>query len=309
MSDRAQFYLAEQHAAFTSLPGPSAQDIEELVDTAVAFTHDVTTQELDEKFIDAVMTCNSLIGEQAVREVKNISSHVDHLQILKVFIRNTRFRISHISALVSLAIEGKEHAYLRDLSAFMTDQSLLDYPDAYQPIIEVLALILPYLPSQFTTPLEFDLSLTFKLFLRNDPGRDTWRQYSDTLIYYLDRGAFKAGSDKEPLRSFLKLCIHPSRTPGMWQSWDRSQETSEATRERAAELLAKLDALDALDAGASISSSTLNTEVEDQSRPFTLWIWQSFTQLLRDTWIWQRKAQTSIGVGDIEMGPGSQGET
>lgn len=168
---------------------------------------------------------------------------VGRLPILEALVRNPRLRISYISSLIPLTMEGNDKTYLQDLSHAITDPSLLDHPEAYQPIIKFLALILQDLPSDFTVPREFDLSQTFSLFMRNDPDRKTWRQFSDTLIQYLDHGALEALSDKSSVRPFLDLCVVPSLE--MEFDWDREQRTSNSTSKRAAKLRKKLDELDA----------------------------------------------------------------
>ncbi|KZS86792.1 hypothetical protein SISNIDRAFT_541213 [Sistotremastrum niveocremeum HHB9708] len=245
VSDRAQFYLSKHHEAFTPLPGPSDQELEDLVDALVAYKKNPSAQDLEDHFVDAAMGCDCLIREQNRNEVQDILSRVGHLPILEAFVRDPRLHLKHISSLVPLTIKGREHTYLRDLSPAITNPSLLDHSDAYQRIIEFLALVLQHLPSDFTVPQEFDLSQVLSLFMRHNPDYRTWRKFSDALMQYLDHGALEALvlSDKNSVRPFLDLCVMPSLEMEFY--WDQNQQTSESTSKRAAELLKKLDELDA----------------------------------------------------------------
>lgn len=119
--------------------------------------------------------------------------------------------------------------------------------DGDLPIIAFLASLIPSLPSEYIVPPEFDLSQTLKLFMANGPTPRNWRKNSDTLMYYLHRGAFEALSNQKLVRRFLKLCRKPS---DWWMNdWSQDQRTSTLTRERAIELKKKLHALNA---GASL---------------------------------------------------------
>ncbi|KZT36053.1 hypothetical protein SISSUDRAFT_94772 [Sistotremastrum suecicum HHB10207 ss-3] len=304
VSDRARFYLSEHHEAFTPLPGPSDQDLEDLVDALVSYKKNTSSQELQGNFIDAVMGCDCLLREQKKDEVTDILLRVGHLPILEAFIRNPRLRLKHISALVLLIIEGGEYTYLRYLSPAITDPSLLDLPGAYNPILEFLALLLRHLPSAFTVPREFDLSQTFSLFMRNRPDKDTWRKFSDALIQYLDHGALGALSDQIYVRRFLKLCVNPYDPEFLF--WEPNERTSESTRQRAAELMKKLDAAQQSSGGDRAAGDVnppepINTDIAEPRRSLVIRVWHTFASRLKDPVPWKRNKKKHDDVGDVEM--------
>ncbi|KZT32270.1 hypothetical protein SISSUDRAFT_1133257 [Sistotremastrum suecicum HHB10207 ss-3] len=305
VSDRARFYLSEHHEAFTPLPGPSDQELEDLVNALVAYKESMSSQHLQESFVDAALGCDCLIREQKKNEVQGILLRVGYLPILEAFIRDPRLRLKHISSLVLLTKEEEEHTYLRDLSPAITDPSLSDHPDACQRIIELLAFLLQHLPSDFTVPREFDLSQTFSLFMRTWPDRDTWRKFSDTLIQYLDHGALEALSDNSSVQPFLDLCVQPSLE--MMLDWDREQRTSNSTSKRAAELRKKLHELDAaqsspegtrLDDGANPPESM--NEIREPHRTVMPRVWQAFVSGLGGLVRLQRNERKARG-GDLEL--------
>ncbi|KZS92085.1 hypothetical protein SISNIDRAFT_467308 [Sistotremastrum niveocremeum HHB9708] len=281
---RAQLYLDENHAIFTSLPGPSDQDLQDLVDAFVAYKKNTSAQDLEDNFVDAAMGCDCLIREQKRDEVQGILLRVGPLPIVEILIRDPRLRLKHISSLILLIVEGGEHTYLRDLSAAITDPSLLDDPDAYQPIIEFLALILPYLPSDFTVPQEFDLSQTFSLFMRNDPDR--------TL------------SDQSYVRRFLETCVRPHYPEFLF--WEPNERTSESTRQRAAELMKKLDAAQQSSGGDRAADRTkppepIRTDIAEPRRSLVTRVWHALASRVTDSLPWKRKEKKQGDVGDMEM--------
>ncbi|KZT32272.1 hypothetical protein SISSUDRAFT_1067069 [Sistotremastrum suecicum HHB10207 ss-3] len=304
VSDRARFYLSEHHEAFTPLPGPSDQDLEDLFQAVVTYKENMPSQDLQALWIDALMECDSLIQEHKGSGIKDILSHVGHLPILNVLICNSAIRLSNFSSLLLLAMQGQEHVALRDLSPLINDLSLLDHPHAYRPIIEFLALILQNLPSDFTLPAQFDLSLVFRLFMRNDPDRDTWRKFSNTLMQYLDHDALGALSDQIYVRRFLELCVSP-HGHGFF-SWKPNERTSESTRQRAAELMKKLDAAQRPSgadraAGDVNPPEPINTDIAEARRPFAIRVWHAFASRLTEPWPRRRDEKKGGQVSDIEM--------
>lgn len=227
-----------------ALPGLSDSDCSALTAALEAFTNGNESDAIEDGFLDAVKECNSLVQDGKGDDVKNILSHVDLHALLGILIQNMHIRWQHISSLVLLITQGKELESLNALTPIIVNVPLLDRSDSDLPVIEFLASIIPSHPSDFVVYDKFDLSRTLTLLMRRGPDQRTWRKYSDTLIYYLDHGAFDTLSDSDAVRKFLGYyCLEGSYEMRRW--WDPDERTNESTRVRAKHFMQKLDARNA----------------------------------------------------------------
>ncbi|KZT31689.1 hypothetical protein SISSUDRAFT_1067556, partial [Sistotremastrum suecicum HHB10207 ss-3] len=319
--DRAKFYL-EQHGALVALPPPSPQDLQILVDALQCYHNNPTSKTLEECFVDGVKELDSLCRESKQADVKVVLSHVDRNSLLELILQNLHFSGQHISTLIPLVIEGNELEHIHAASALLANIPPVAPSDGDLPILAFLASLIPFLPSDYVVPPEFDLSQTLTLFTDSPPDRQTWRKNSETLMHYLHRGAFDALSDPDSVRDFLEICADPD---SWWfRHWSKSEKTSESTRERAIELKKKLPALAwALDAaqrlsGASSSSTSpviddprnpLDSGEEVQPRLPTPRTWDAFARRLGYIWRKMWRARTVAAAGDVEMALRDQSET
>lgn len=201
----------------------------------------MASENLEKSFVDAVIECDYLSREGCQAEIKLLLSLVDGVSLLGLLLRNPHFFGRQIPALVALIVEGNALAHIHTAPALLANIPPVAPTDGDLPILAFLASLIPFLPSDYVVPSEFDLSQTLTLFTRNNPDRRTWREYSDTLMLYLHRGAFDALSDPDSVRKLIEVCTDEFLWPIIMRNWNEDQQTSESTRERAIELQKKLE--------------------------------------------------------------------
>lgn len=201
----------------------------------------MASEDLEKNFVDAVIECDYLAREGSQLEMKALLSQVDRVSLLDLAIRNPHISGRQISALIPLIIEGNEQEHIRAAPELITNISPMEQSGGDLPILAFLASLIPFLAPDYIVPPQFDLSHTLTLFMEDDPKEQNWRINSDTLMHYLNRGAFDTLSDQESVRKFLNICTHRYH----WRIQDRSQDqqTSILTHERAIELEKKLPSL------------------------------------------------------------------
>lgn len=222
---------------------PSPRQLQHLVNVLGSYQENITPEYLEEFFIEVVKECVALCqaGEEA--EIKDVLSDVDRDSLLDLILRNPKFSGQHISALMSLIIEGNEPDYICAAPFLITCISPMERSDGDLPVLAFLTALIPSLHPDYIVPRGFDLRQTLTLFMDHEPDPQTWRRYSDTLIQYFKRGALQTLSNKDSAREFLDFCTDPSQK--MQDEWAEDQQTSTFTRERAIQLKKKLEELDA----------------------------------------------------------------
>ncbi|KZS92084.1 hypothetical protein SISNIDRAFT_512999 [Sistotremastrum niveocremeum HHB9708] len=292
--DRARIYLG--HEALVALPPPSPEELQHLIDALQSYQDNMSSEDLEENFVDAVKECDSLCRDGKQTEIKGLLSHVDRVSLLRLILQNSRFSGRHILGLMPLIMEGNELQHIHAAPALLANIPSWARSDGDLPILAFLASLIQFLPAHYIVPPEFDLSQTLKLFMANDPVSQTWRKHSDTLIHYLHRGAFDTLSDQGSVRPFLNMCISPLR----WMTyWNEDQKTSTLTRERAIQLKKKPEELDAARAAALLAADSRSPEKEDKPPSLALRVWDAVTQRLGDSWRWKRKGRTTASrAGD-----------
>lgn len=209
---------------------------------------DRTPTEKETDFVRAIKGCRSLITEARHDHVKDIVSHVNRSTLLEILIQNPRIRAKHITGLIPLITDGNELDYLHALAPTIAMPLSIHYGDDHNdqydlpPVIEILAQFIPSIPSDNAVFKELDLFQTMALFVQNSFYQSTTRKYCNTLIYYLDRGAFDTLSDMDSAREFFaKIC---NRNWRIWDLWEDEEEEWKLIVERAKVYLAQIDARD-----------------------------------------------------------------
>ncbi|KZT31278.1 hypothetical protein SISSUDRAFT_1067898 [Sistotremastrum suecicum HHB10207 ss-3] len=282
--DRARFYLG--HEAFVALPPPSPEELQNLVDALQSYQDNMASEDLEKSFVDAVKECVHLCREGMQADIKLVLSHVDRVSLLSLILRNPHFSRRHISTLIPSIVDGNEPEHIHAAPTLLANIPPEAQSDGHLPILALLALLIPFLPTDYVVPSDFDLSLTLRLLMYDDPERRTWRKHSDTLMHYLHRGAFDTLSDQDSVREFLDICAHPF----YWRmgGWAQNQRTSQLTHERAVELEKKLETLDKARAAALLAADdpTDPRSPEEEERPpsLALRVWDAQLQL--GMWRW-----------------------
>ncbi|KZS92054.1 hypothetical protein SISNIDRAFT_486986 [Sistotremastrum niveocremeum HHB9708] len=305
--DRAKFYL-ERHGALVALPPASPRDLQDLVDAIQLYQDNLTSEDLEGSFVDAVKECDSLCREGRQAEIKILLSHLDLASLPLLVLRCPGFSGRHISALINLIIQENGPEHVRTAPDVLANIPPMARSHGDLPVLSFLASLIPFLHPEYIVPPDFDLSQTLTRLMRSDPHEQTWRKHSDTLMLYLHRGAFDTLSDRASVGTFLDTCAE-SDTWAM-RHWRQDQRTSAPTRERAIQLKEKLESLHADPCPAVDVPHALSTpREENKPRPMALQIWHAVTRRLKGIWRSGRKGGRLVAAGDVEMALKDQTET
>ncbi|KZT38823.1 hypothetical protein SISSUDRAFT_710759 [Sistotremastrum suecicum HHB10207 ss-3] len=236
---RAIYYLQQYQAQFIEIPPLSKEELSVLNDALMTYVRRPSYQrkETEDLMLNALQECNSLIREGRTDSATQILGEADFLHILPILIQTLVLPSRQFLNVALFAMRERKLEYLQDLS--MITWFPLSAPDNPEvPMFELLADLVPQLPSDFNVPGEVDLTPALSLLTRDLPDSRTWRRYSDALIFYLDHGAFDVLPNPESARNFLELCDRGYS--GMMVAWNKRDRTSQITAELARFYLEKL---------------------------------------------------------------------
>ncbi|KZT32758.1 hypothetical protein SISSUDRAFT_1037523 [Sistotremastrum suecicum HHB10207 ss-3] len=286
------------------LPGPHDEELNfmsrAIVHGIAVYKDNKRAATLEEDFLNALAGCVCLLSEGRHDCVKSILKDADHFTLL-VILADHRMRSKNIYELVPVIADGNAVECLRKLTPNIIDRSLylqlvdlgLDFP----PVIEILARLVPLLPSTYIVPREFDLScLISPLQGRGYSGRfqppySPWMfgEYFATTIYYLDHGAFDRLADKGSSRSFFDQILRfDEHDPDLWED---EEENWQFTVKRAKYYLEVLDALRAAAAPSQPGPEEVITELPTSdnwrglARQRLRLIWHGFRGGMGSFWI------------------------
>ncbi|KZT34991.1 hypothetical protein SISSUDRAFT_1064843 [Sistotremastrum suecicum HHB10207 ss-3] len=170
--------------------------------------------EADEKQRDYVLT--------------KILSEVRRSDVVSLLIHESHLPWNRVGDLVKYVTKDHELEILTAVSDFHP----FKIPNHTMSIfLDFLGHLVTSLPSDFTVH-SLNLSRVIYRLVRHERKRHTWRKHTDTIIAYLDHGAFD-NIDRVYLGAvvrFLNLCISESQKMKKWKDEER---TSEPTRQRA----------------------------------------------------------------------------
>ncbi|KZS88893.1 hypothetical protein SISNIDRAFT_528660 [Sistotremastrum niveocremeum HHB9708] len=172
-----------------------------LADILCTFDSDQELGDRYDIFRSAVYACGRLLWDERTDDVTAILSHVHRASVLRSLIRNPHTRWFEIRNLVTFITKGREVETLDEMSDFFSNLPEMSVTsDDNDPLLvcEFLEDIIRTSTSDFATPHSLDLSPVLDLVDQNS----LFKRYSETLIYYLDRGGLHHLSD---LHSALRL--------------------------------------------------------------------------------------------------------
>ncbi|KZS91620.1 hypothetical protein SISNIDRAFT_467553 [Sistotremastrum niveocremeum HHB9708] len=205
--------------------------------------------------------------------------------------RNSHLEWSRIADLISMLTKDHEVELLTEISM----SALLDFGWPYNPlenhsvvylVLDFLAHIIPSLPPTFhvpdsdaknwfepgsgilaepnQVPDDFELSDVLETFVRNKRLPQNWRKHSDTIIFYLDHGAFDRLEDFDDVLKFCNLCTTDSQR---MKRWSGARRTSSNTRLRAEFYLKEIETRAARDRDLLGPTAGLPADEDDSSPP------------------------------------------
>ncbi|KZS89490.1 hypothetical protein SISNIDRAFT_226475 [Sistotremastrum niveocremeum HHB9708] len=160
-------------------------------------------------FESALRQCDALIRSGRSNDVAKIIA-INWPSILKSLIRSP-FEVSETEHLFPFIARGRERMVLQEISNLISELPPSNSIGIH--IFEFLELLSPLLPNELVLPSNFNLSRVLFMLLRDEKvtNVDAWRHYSETLIFYLDRGAFHQLSDIGPAYPVLVRCRSDSQ--------------------------------------------------------------------------------------------------
>ncbi|KZT38518.1 hypothetical protein SISSUDRAFT_735667 [Sistotremastrum suecicum HHB10207 ss-3] len=163
-----------------------------------------------------------------------------------LLIQSSNMKWSRLESLVSLVVRGRETELLNDMSDFIGNPSAVRDHACYLRVLDFFAQLIPLLPLNFTVSHSFDMFHILDLFDQYGPYRQTWRKHSDTIMFYLNHGAFERldwqGVHVSMPLKFFKYCANEPERMAQWPEYERA---SEETRIDAQRYLDRLNARDA----------------------------------------------------------------
>ncbi|KZS89479.1 hypothetical protein SISNIDRAFT_225864 [Sistotremastrum niveocremeum HHB9708] len=155
-------------------------------------------------FGSAIGGCISLLQAGKENDVREIISDC-HSSIIKSFMRSAReWRIVDEDVLRSFILQGCAPAILTDISEFLSDPFLV----AHSPNYDIVAVLVPLLPPDFTLTSHLDLSYVLAAVCRMGQLLwSNWEDFTDATLFLLDHGAFDMLSDISSAYTFLKQSL------------------------------------------------------------------------------------------------------
>ncbi|KZT34449.1 hypothetical protein SISSUDRAFT_1065320 [Sistotremastrum suecicum HHB10207 ss-3] len=184
-----------------------------------------------------------LDDEQRTAVVTRILAKARRSDFVNLLIKKSHLTWIRIQDLVLSTAKDHELEILTALSDF--DPS--DFPaHTVSVFLDFISRLVPSLPPGFTVPPSFDLSFVIYQCVHRKRNRKTWRKHTDTIVAYLDRGAFDRIRPRylDDAAHLFNLCITGSQNMKEWKDEER---TSEHTRQRAMFYREKLKARAAQD--------------------------------------------------------------
>ncbi|KZT41535.1 hypothetical protein SISSUDRAFT_1059268 [Sistotremastrum suecicum HHB10207 ss-3] len=169
-------------------------------------------------------------------------------------------------------------------------------------VLDFLAHIIPSLPPTFHVPDDFELSDVLETFVRNKRLPQNWRKHSDTIIFYLDHGAFNRLEDFDDVLKFCNLCTTDSQR---MKRWSGARRTCSNTRLRAEFYLKEIETRAARDRDLLGPTAGLPADEDDSSPPH---VGQQrhriLSRIMRVIWPWSSddRPEPPPVERDVELG-------
>ncbi|KZS93753.1 hypothetical protein SISNIDRAFT_454175 [Sistotremastrum niveocremeum HHB9708] len=238
-SDEVVAFYENHDCCFIPLPPPSGDECDNLARNICALIAPPKVNIFVVKaFKRPILELLNLDNDQTNTVVTQILSEVPRSDFVDLLIWKSHLPWALIQDLVLSTARDHEVEILTD----MPNAALLNSPNqAMSVFLDFLGGLVPSLPFDFDVPRSFDLSQVIYHLSRYQRKRQTWRKHADTIIAYLDRGAFEQISRNYLVdaANFFQLCMSESQK---MKEWEDEERTSEYTRDRAISYREKLKA-------------------------------------------------------------------
>ncbi|KZT33160.1 hypothetical protein SISSUDRAFT_1066350 [Sistotremastrum suecicum HHB10207 ss-3] len=236
-------FYDNHHYCFIPLPQLCSDECDDLAHNICA----LNTMPVDESplkvFKRPISELLDLDDEQRKAVVTRILSKMQRSDFVTLLIKKSHLPWNRVQDLVLSTAKDHEFEILTALSDFGPS----DIPSHTMSVfLDFISRLVPSLPPDFTVPPSFDLSYVIYHIAWHKRKRQTWRKHSDTILAYLDHGAFDQirSNYLDDAARLFNLCITGSQK---MKEWDVDERTSEHTRQRAMFYREKLKARAAQD--------------------------------------------------------------
>ncbi|KZT34451.1 hypothetical protein SISSUDRAFT_1065322 [Sistotremastrum suecicum HHB10207 ss-3] len=256
-------FYHEYIPCFIPLPPLSSDECNELVHNICAVAT-MPTDDLPIKFFKRpILELLDLDEQQWNAVVTRILSKAQRSDFVTLLIKKSHLPWNRVQDLVMSAT--KNHAF-EILNAMSDSRAFDDLGNHVAVILNFLGCLIPSLPSEVCVPSSLDLTSVVVNITHRKRDRQAWRKHSDTIIFYLDHGAFDQIRSYylDDAANFFNLCTAESQT---MKEWDVNERTSEHTRHRAMFYREKLKARAAEDPYVALRLRPHFLEGFDQPTP------------------------------------------
>ncbi|KZT33678.1 hypothetical protein SISSUDRAFT_1053918 [Sistotremastrum suecicum HHB10207 ss-3] len=235
----SRFY-EQYHPRFIPLPSLSDKESDDLILTLISlFKDDYHILTLD-AFKGPFWELLDLDDDRRSRVTAAILQEVPLVLFIFVLMRTSRWDWDRVQSLIASSVQDRELELLAGLPKLIYDHRFMHDHATCIIVLDLLTHLMPNLPSTFSVPPGFDLSELMEGLIRCPPNRKQWRSQSDTIMFYLDRGAFESLANLDYAKHFFEACSQDTRK---MEYWDDEAQTSARTRERAEFYLKMIDSM------------------------------------------------------------------
>ncbi|KZS88894.1 hypothetical protein SISNIDRAFT_528661 [Sistotremastrum niveocremeum HHB9708] len=248
-SDEVVSFYENYHYCFIPLPPLSSNECDDLAHNICALMT-IPTDDLPNKiFKRPILDLSDLDDQQKQAVVTSILSKIRVPDFVTLLIKESYLPWNRVQDLVMSA--AKDHA-LGILSAMSDSRAFDDLGNHMAAMLNFLGCLIPSLPSDVCVPSSFDLSSVVLNITRRKRDRQAWRKHSETIIFYLDHGAFDQirSNYLDDAAHLFNICTVDSQKMKKWKDEER---TSEHTRQRAMFYREKLKARAAQDPDSALA--------------------------------------------------------
>ncbi|KZT34450.1 hypothetical protein SISSUDRAFT_1065321 [Sistotremastrum suecicum HHB10207 ss-3] len=249
-ADEVVTFYENYHYCFISLPPLSSNECDDLAHNICALMTIPTDDLPNKNFKRPILELSDLDDQQKQAVVTSILSKAQRSDFVTLLIKKSHLPWNRVQDLVLSA--AKDHE-LEILSAMSDSRAFDDLGNHVAAMLNFLGCLIPSLPSDVCVPSSFDLSSVVLNITRRKRDRQAWRKHSDTIIFYLDHGAFDQirSNYLDDAAHLFNICTVDSQKMKKWKDEER---TSEHTRQRAMFYREKLKARAAQDPDSALAA-------------------------------------------------------
>ncbi|KZT32326.1 hypothetical protein SISSUDRAFT_1055684 [Sistotremastrum suecicum HHB10207 ss-3] len=178
----SQYYIS----AFISLPELSDEECDDLAHQICALVTKSNPKATVTDFKGLILEVLEIGDEQRDCVVTRILSEVRRSDVVSLLVHESHLTWTRVGDLVKAATRDHELEVLTAISDFHPSK----FPNHTMSVfLDFLGHLVISLPSDFTVP-SLNLSRVICRIVRQERKRHTWRKHTDTIVAYLDHGAF-----------------------------------------------------------------------------------------------------------------------